>query len=194
MGGSLELSGRLLAGHDMLLLETAGGQQYKVTYSGFESLRDPGFRMSALGPRLTMTNGTTLWDSEQARRYVRLREAGEHPITAGDFHAVDVGFYLGVGGHISVKWDRFGRTYVGLNVGLGLGGPAFSLTRGSLPRDYAPDQGQLDQAIGGWGFALQGGYGTVGAVNVADEGPLPVQYGVGTPGIAAAGGYSWRVR
>jgi RHS repeat-associated protein len=191
-GGSRSVSGELKAGEGMLLLETAGGELFQVTYRGLSRLG--GLAGSLSGPYgLRKPDGTYLWDAEQTRRYVQQRESGEHPITVGDFHALDVGWYLGIGGHASLKRDRFGRIYVGLSVGIGLRGLALGVTRGNLPQDYTPDQGQIDHAIGGWGVSVQGGFFAGGGISATDYGPVPVQYGYMHPGLGVSVGYSWQV-
>lgn len=181
-------------GQGMLLLTMESGKQYQVFFGGLRDLGNPDVYLSVHSPTLEKPGDVRLRGVDSLRRYVRQAEGGAHPITEGDYWEGTIGGYFGVGGHISGRIDRFGRIYIGLNVGLGVGKGGGSITQGHLLQDYDPDQAQLDRALSGWQVSLQGGYYLGGGISVVDFGPIPVQYGFTTRGLALSLGYAWRVR
>jgi len=187
------LTGQFHLGNGGLQFTAAGGREYQATYAGFRS----GGSDSSFLPiqtSLEKSDGATLRGLEQYRRYVRRAETGDHPLTEADYCNFSFGGYFILGGHVSVKRDRYERWYIGLNVGLGVGKFGFSITQGNLVQDYSPDPGQLTQTIAGWGVSLQGGYHSGGGISVVDIGPTPVEYGYSSPGISGSVGCTWRVR
>ncbi len=194
IGGSVEYRGRFGVGEGMLVLTLESGKQYQVFFGGLRDLDNPEVYLSVQNPLLEKPGDVRLQGVESLRRYVRQAEGGAHPMTEGDYWEGTIGGYFGIGGHISGRRDRFGRIYVGLNVGLGVGRWGFGITQGNLVQDYDPDPAQLNRALGGFQMALQGGYYVGGSISAVDFGPIPVQYGFSWPGLALSFGYAWRVR
>jgi RHS repeat-associated protein len=192
--GMVKARGQFRVADGMLLLTLESGPSYRVRFWGLQGLENPEIRAYPSGLALEKPEGVRLYGVESLRRYVRQAEGGEHPITEGDYWEVTAGGYFGIGGHISARRDRFGRIYVGLNVGLGGGKWGFSIAQGHLVQDYDPDPAQLDRVLGGWQVAIQGGYYAGGSISAVDFGPIPVQYGFTWPGWAFSLGYAWRVR
>jgi len=193
--GMVKARGQFRVADGMLLLTLESGPSYRVRFWGLQGLENPEIRAYPSGLALEKPEGVRLYGVESLRRYVRQAEGGEHPITEGDYWEVTAGGYFGIGGHISARRDRFGRIYVGLNVGLGGGKWGFSIAQGHLVQDYDPDPAQLDRVLGGWQVAIQGGYYAGGSISAVDFGPVPVQYGlVIPPGLAFSIGYSWQLR
>jgi len=193
--GMVKARGQFRVADGMLLLTLESGPSYRVRFWGLQGLENPEIRAYPSGLALEKPEGVRLYGVESLRRYVRQAEGGEHPITEGDYWEVTAGGYFGIGGHISARRDRFGRIYVGLNVGLGGGKWGFSIAQGHLVQDYDPDPPQLDRVLGGWQVAIQGGYYAGGSISAVDFGPVPVQYGlVIPPGLAFSIGYSWQLR
>ena len=193
--GMVKARGQFRVADGMLLLTLESGPSYRVRFWGLQSLENPEVQAYPSGLALEKPEGVRLYGVESLRRYVRQAEGGEHPITEEDYWEVTAGGYFGIGGHISARRDRFGRIYVGLNVGLGGGKWDFSIAQGHLVQDYDPDPPQLDRVLGGWQVAIQGGYYAGGSISAVDFGPVPVQYGlVIPPGLAFSIGYSWQLR
>jgi len=193
-GGMVKARGQFRVRQGMLLLILESGASYQVYYGGLRGLEKPEVTAHPMGLTLEKPGSVRVGGVESLRRHVRRIEGGEHPIYEGDYWEVSVGGYFGFGGHFSARVDRFGRIYAGLNVGLGGGRVGGSITQGHLLQDYDPDPAQLDRALGGFQVALQGGYYVGGSISATDLGPIPVQYGFATRGIALSFGYTWRVR
>ncbi len=119
IGGSVEYRGRFGVGEGMLVLTLESGKQYQVFFGGLRDLDNPEVYLSVQNPLLEKPGDVRLQGVESLRRYVRQAEGGAHPMTEGDYWEGTIGGYFGIGGHISGRRDRFGRIYVGLNVGWG---------------------------------------------------------------------------
>ena len=191
-GGMTEERGQFQAAQGMLLLVLESGASYRVYYGGLRGIENPDIYVH-LSRIVLEKSGTQLWGVESLRRYVQGTRSVLQAVTDPDFYEVNLGWYHGVGGHIAAKGDRFGRFYLGLSVGLGIGRGAVSVTQGNLWQDYVPDPGQVHRAIGGWGVNLQGGYLIGGGVSFPDIGPISVQYGFSLPGLVFSLSYSWQV-
>ncbi len=148
-GGMVKARGQFWISEGRLLLTLESGASYRVYYGGLRGLENPEVVAYPMGLTLEKSGGVQLWDVESLRRYVQGTRSVLQAISEPDFFEVDLGWYHGFGGHIAVKEDRFGRYYLGLNVGLGVGGRSVSITQGNLWQDYVPDPWQAHRSLSG---------------------------------------------
>ena len=168
------------------LVFAVGGSDYRVRWEGFQGGENAGQYLPHEW-RLTKPGSQTYSWEQQLRKYVN----GPNSLTDPDYYEGTLGGYYGLGGNVTAKWDRFKKWHFGIQAGVGFGKLGFSLTAGKLLQDSTADPGQISLAVDGWGLGFQGGYGVGGALPIVNEGPQPVQFGVSTPGISFAGGYTW---
>ncbi len=179
-----DVTGKIVVEEGKLWIAGDNGRKYGIGWEG------PGGIGSGIIPqtcRLTKPDGTTLNSEAQLRRYVN----GPHSLLEADYLEASLGGYWGVGGHVSVKHDRYGTWHVGLNVGVSIGKWGGSIEGGNLIQDSPPDPGQIAHALDGWGMSFQGGFHIGGALPVVNDGPQPVQLGYSSPGLALTVSYTW---
>ena len=119
-----DVTGQIIVEDEKLWVAGNNGIKYGV---GWEGLGGIGSGISRQGVRLTKAEGTTFNTEEQLRRYTN----GPHSLLEADYVEATFGGYWGVGGHVSVKRDRYGTWHLGLNGGAGIGKLGWSVEDGA---------------------------------------------------------------
>jgi RHS repeat-associated protein len=179
-----DVTGQIIVEDERLWVAGDNGIRYSVSWHGLGGI---GSGISPQSARLTKADGATLNTEAQLRRHVN----GPHSLLEADYVEASLGGYWGVGGHVSVKHDRYGTWHLSLNAGVGIGKLGWSIEGGNLIQDSPPDPGQIAHALDGWGMSFQGGFHLGGALPVVNTGPQPVQLGYSTPGLALVVSYTW---
>jgi hypothetical protein len=123
--------------------------------------------------------------------------AAAHTVKAHmpDYVSLNIGGYWGVGGDLNFTLTKSGHVYGGLSAGVGIGEWGGSLRGGSIGGDHSVQA--VDKFVHGWstygsasdGLSVGSTWGHPGHI----RGAFATAGGIGTPGLALSGGYSWRL-
>ena len=175
VGGSANLEGYLESGDGALMFTTSDGLKYRVSWFGLADTQDPTHGFNFLtGGQLTKSDGTPLDNVNAAKKYVLGK-----PRVADFGIPVSVSAYAGLGGGVTVKVDRFGRVYLTVSGGVGIGGKGASCGFGGYTTDYQMDKDELGNTMNGVSLSANGGFVNVVGVSAPVEGPLALEGGGG---------------
>ncbi len=187
--GSDRIVGEFVLEDGALQFSSDGGPKYRVAWEGFRMGESAISQFLPQQWTLTKDDDQIFRTEQQLRTYVN----GPSSLTDPDYYELSIGGYFGVGGNVSIKHDRFGKSHFGVQGGVGFGRWGGSFMAGKLLQSATADPGQIALAVDGWGASFQGGYWVGGALPIVNSGPQPVQFGFSSPGFAMAGGYTWQI-
>ena len=175
VGGSANLEGYLESGDGALMFTTSDGSKYRVGWFGLADTQDPTHVFNFLaGGRLTKSDGTSLDNINAAKKYVLGR-----PRVADYGIPFSASAYAGLGGGFAIKIDRFGRVYLTVSGGVGIGSNGVSCGFGGYTTEYQMDKDELGNNMSGVSISARGSAVNVVGVSAPIEGPFAIEGGGG---------------